>query len=95
MSKSRIDMLKELIYWREITDQDLSNIDMDTPTCLNEEEIFPRNAISRLFNHYYKAKDSEEIKHFVELIIKKFEELNYYCLFYGEEFKKNAFEASR
>ncbi len=88
MSKSRIDMLKELIDWRELTDQDLSNVDLDSPTCLNEEEIFPRNAISRLFNYYYKAKNTEEIKHFMELIINKFEESDYYCLFYGKAFRK-------
>jgi hypothetical protein len=81
-------MLKELISWREITDQDLANVDLDSPTCLNEEEIFPRNAISRLFNYYYQTKNTEEIERFMELIISKCKESDHYYLFYSKAFRK-------
>ena len=46
MQKSREEMLNELISWREITDRDMGNVELHGPVCLNEEEIFPRNAKS-------------------------------------------------
>ncbi len=81
-------MLAELISWRKLSEQDIANVDMDAPTCLNDEEMFPRNAIKRLFNYYYRAKNTTEIERFAELIIGKCDESEDHCAFYRKEFYK-------
>lgn len=88
VQKSRIDMLKQLIGWREITDEDIKNVDMDATAGLNEEEIFPRNAIRQLFDHYYEIKNKSEIRHFSDFIIEKCQKSDYYYFAYGKQFRK-------
>ncbi|MBN1350361.1 VRR-NUC domain-containing protein [candidate division KSB1 bacterium] len=88
MNKDRIEMLQKLVTWREITNTDIENCGIDFPIGLNDHKIFPRNALLNLFNYYHKQKKDNEIIQFSRLILKYMSKDNYYCLFYGKEFKK-------
>ncbi|MCK4600326.1 VRR-NUC domain-containing protein [Candidatus Bipolaricaulota bacterium] len=88
MNENRVRMLRATITWREITDSDLANCDIESFVPLNDDVIFPRNAVKLLFNYYYRDGDEPEITNFARLIENYMAADSYYCLFYGREFRK-------
>ena len=77
-----------MITWRTVTGTDLANCNIESGGGLNDDEIFPRNAVGQLFNHYYKINDESEIMAFAGLIESYMRRDEYYCLFYGKQFRK-------
>ena len=88
MTEDRRRQLQAMITWRTVTGTDLANCNIESGGGLNDDEIFPRNAVGQLFNHYYKINDESEIMAFAGLIESYMRRDEYYCLFYGKQFRK-------
>ncbi len=67
----RMLFLKGIIDWRDITDIDIDVSGVCDSICgLNDDEIFPRNAASRLFRYYYKLNSVDNVRFLIKYMIK-------------------------